>query len=60
MLASFYRAVVQVIIFYGSEIWVLLASMAKRIEGTHMEFLKYITGKRPKQLVDGTQEMLLG
>ena len=31
VLASFYRAVVQVNLLYGSEMWVLLASMEKRI-----------------------------
>ena len=31
--------------------------MAKRIEGTHTEFLINITGKRAKQLVDGTGEI---
>ena len=36
---SFYRAVMQAILLYGSETWVLLASMAKRIEATHTEFL---------------------
>ena len=35
MLASFYRAVVQAILLYGLETWVLLESIAKRIEGTH-------------------------
>ena len=39
VLASFYRAVVQAILFYGSETWVLSESMAKRIEGTHTGFL---------------------
>ena len=53
---SFYRAVVQAIILYGSETWVLLASMKKRIEETHTEFLQMITGKRAKQLGDGTWE----
>ena len=37
--ASFYWAVVQAIILYGSETWVLLASMAKMIEGTYKGFL---------------------
>ena len=54
VLASFYRAVVQAIILYGSETWVLSASMAKRIEGTHMESLQMMTGKRAKQLGDRT------
>ena len=35
VMESFYRAVVQAIILYGSETWVLLESMAKIIEGTH-------------------------
>ena len=50
LLESFYRAVVQAILLYGSETWVLLESMANRIEGTHVEFLRMITGKRAKQL----------
>ena len=54
--ASFYRAVVQAILLYGSVTWVLLASMSKRIEGTHTEFLRMITGKRGKQLGGGTWE----
>ena len=49
-------AVVQAILLYGSETWVLLASMVKRIYGTHTEFLQMITGKRAKQLGDGTWE----
>ena len=41
---------------YASEMWVLLASMEKRIEGTHTEFLHMITGKRATQFGDGTWE----
>ena len=44
----FYRAVVQAIILYGLEAWVLLASMAKRLEGTHTEFLQLITRKKAR------------
>ena len=53
---SFYRAAVQEILLYGSETWVLLASMAKSIEGTHTEFLQMIREKRAKQLGYGTWE----
>ena len=52
MLEIFYRAVVQAIILYGLETWVLSASMEKRIEGTHTEFLRMITGKRSNNLGD--------
>ena len=51
-----YRAVVQAIILYGSETWVLSASIVKRIEGTYTELLQLITGKKARQLGDGTRE----
>ena len=54
MSSSFYRTAVQEILLYSSETWVLLASMANMIEGTHTEFLQMITGKRTKKLGDGT------
>ena len=57
MSASFYRAVVQSILLYGSETWVLSASMEKRIEGMHTDFLQMITGKGAKQLEDGTWDI---
>ena len=56
MLASFYRAVVQAILLYESEVWVLLASMGNRIGGMHTEFLQMITGKIENQLGDETWE----
>ena len=46
----FYRAVVQEILLYGSETWVILVSMANRVEGTHTEFLQQITEKRSRRL----------
>ena len=56
MLEILYRAVVQAIIFYGLETWVLLALMENRVEGTHTEFLRLITGKKARRLGDGTWE----
>ena len=56
MSESFYRAVVQALLLYGSEMWVLLASMANRIEGTHTELLQIMTWKRTEQLGYGTWE----
>ena len=56
MLKSFYRAVVQAILFYGSKTWVLLVSIAKSVERTHTEFLIMITRKRERQLGDSTWE----
>ena len=58
MLAIFYWAVVQDILLYRSETWVILASMEKRVWGTHMEFLRLITGKQVRRLGDGKWETL--
>ena len=38
------------------ETWFLSASMAKRVEGTHMNFLRLITGKQSRRLGHGTWE----
>ena len=56
VLAIFYKAKVQEIILYGSDTWVLSDSMAKRVDGTHTDFLRLITGKRARQLGDDTWE----
>ena len=45
MLYIFYRVVVQASIVYGSETWVLLTEMDRKVEGMHDEFLRKITGK---------------
>ena len=46
------------IILYGLETWVLLTSMANRVEGTHTEFLRLITRKRARVLRNGKWETL--
>ena len=52
MSETFYRAVVQAILLYGSETWVLSESMENRVEETHTDLLRLITGKRASQLGD--------
>ena len=42
----FYRAVEQAVLLFGSETWVLLASMERKVEGTHTCFLQNITGEK--------------
>ena len=49
----FYREVVQDILLYGSETWVILAEMERKVEWMHTRFLWKITGKREKWLGDG-------
>ena len=52
----FYRAVVQAILMYGLETWVLLAEMEKKVEGAQTGFLRQITGKQVWRIVDGAWE----
>ena len=40
----FYREVVQAVILFGLESWVLSAAMEKMVEGEHTGFLRQITG----------------
>ena len=40
-----------------SETWVILAEIERNVEGTHMHFLRQITGKQTRGIADGTWEM---
>ena len=44
MSEMFNRKVVQVVLLFGVETWVLLAAMAKTLEGVHAGFLSQVTG----------------
>ena len=41
----FYRGVVQAVLLSGSETWVLLAAMERKVEITQAFFLRHIMGK---------------
>ena len=49
----FYRAVVQAILLYGLETWLLLAASERNIEGSHTGSPRHIAGKRERQISDG-------
>ena len=51
---TFYKAEVQAVLMFGLELWVLLPEMESTVEGTHIGFLKHITGKRAHKNPDGT------
>ena len=51
--AVFYRAVVQAVLLFGSESWVLSAAMEKTVEGVHTGFLRRIMGKRAQRITGG-------
>ena len=42
----FYRTVAQSVLLFGLETWVFSAVMERKVEGTHMGYLRLITGKR--------------
>ena len=45
VLDIFYRAVIQAILLFGSEIWVILADMSKSLERLQVRFLQKVTWK---------------
>ena len=49
LLAKFYRAVVQAVILFGADTWVLMETMSQRIEGEHVSFLRQVTHKQAAQ-----------
>jgi hypothetical protein len=44
-MSSLYKAVVQAVLLYGSETWVLTGAMEKTLQSFHWECARYITGK---------------
>ena len=54
MAAIFYRAVVQAVLLFSSDAWVLLAAMERTVGGTHIRFMRQIMGKRMLRRADGT------
>ena len=44
--SKFYPALVQALLFFGSETWVLTATMMQRLEGAHVSFLRKVTRKQ--------------
>ena len=53
---NFYRAVVQAIILYGLEAWVISVAMGRKIEGSHIVLVRQIMGKQARRIGDGMWE----
>ena len=53
-MASFYKAIVQSVLLYGSESWVLTLTMEKELQSFHRRCARYITGQHIRQNEDGT------
>jgi hypothetical protein len=48
--AIFYKAVVQTVLLFGSESWVLTPSMLGKLEGFHQQIARRLTGRAPVYL----------
>ena len=47
---TFYWAVVQLVLLFGAETWVLSASMLNNLKGVHVGFLQQVTGMKAQRL----------
>ena len=54
VLANIYRVLVQAVLFFGAETWVLTEKMSQRLEGLHVIFLRQVTRKQAKRRRDGS------
>ena len=48
--AKFYCAVVQAVLLFGLETWLLTAAMMQNLEGVHLGFLGLVTGMKDRRL----------
>jgi hypothetical protein len=54
VMTSIYRAVVQAVLPYGAESWVLTKTMEQTLQTFHHRCARYITGQHIRQNPDGT------
>ena len=52
--AKFYRAVVQAVLLFGAETWVLTAAMLQKLEGVHVGFLWQVAEMMARKMGVGT------
>jgi len=53
-MATFYKAIVQSVLLYGSESWVLSKCMWRKLRSFHRRCARYITGRHIRENADGT------
>ena len=54
VMGYFYKAVVQAVLLYGSESWVLSEFFLKQLRSFHARVARYLTGRHIRQLEDGS------
>ena len=50
---TFFKAVVQVVLIFGYETWVLTPHMVRMMRGFQHRVARWLTGKQPRQPSDG-------
>ena len=45
----FYRAVVQAVLLFGAETWVLLAEISRNMEEVHVGLIRQVMGQKAKR-----------
>ena len=55
---KFYRAVVQAVLLFGAETWVLMETMMQQLEGAHVSFLRQVTRKQETRRRDGSWQQM--
>ena len=54
MCGMFYKATIQAVLLYGSEMWSLAPASLKQLEGFHIHAAWQMFGLRPERKVDGS------
>ena len=52
VLEKIYHSVVQVVLFFGADTWVILAPTSQRLDGVHLGFLQQVTKSKANRLRD--------
>ena len=50
VLGIFYNEVVQAMLIFGAETWVLTAEISQKLKGVHVGFLRQVTRKKTQRL----------
>ena len=52
----FFNAVVQVVLIFGAETWVMTPCMGRYLGGFQHKVAQWITGRQTKRLLDGSRQ----
>ena len=56
IMAKFYKAVIQAVLLYSSELWVLTKANIRKLNSFHLRVVRHMTGKHIKKTSNDTWE----